>query len=52
MNWIKRKMLTSLFSEWVQESKDLDTLQLSKELIHKRIVEVDNVTQVIGFKQY
>ena len=51
MNWIKRKVLTTLFVEWVKESKDVETLQFSKELIHNRIVEVEGITQVIGFRR-
>jgi hypothetical protein len=47
---VKSKLLTKLFVEWVRESKDLETLQFSKEMIQSRIDVVDNRTRVIGFK--
>lgn len=47
---IKSKLLTKLFVEWVKESKDVETLQFSKELIDSRIDVVDNRTRVIGFQ--
>jgi hypothetical protein len=48
---VKSKLLTKLFVEWVRESKDLETLQFSKEMIQSRIDVVDNRTRVIGFKR-
>ena len=47
---VKSKLLTKLFVEWVRESKDLETLEFSKEMIQSRIDVVDNRTRVIGFK--
>jgi len=48
---IKSKLLTKLFVDWVKESKDVETLQFSKELIDSRIDVVDNRTRVIGFQR-
>lgn len=45
----KGKLLTKLFVEWVKESKDVEALQFSKELISNRLDVVDNRTRVIGF---
>ena len=47
---MKSKLLTKLFVEWVRESKDVEALQFSKELISNRMDVVDNRTRVIGFK--
>jgi len=47
---VKSKLLTKLFVEWVKESKDVEALQFSKELIDSRIDVVDNRTRVIGFR--
>ena len=47
---IKSKLLTKLFVEWVRESKDVEALQFSKELIDSRIDVVDCRTRVIGFR--
>lgn len=47
---VKSKLLTKLFVEWVRESKDVEALQFSKELIDSRIDAVDNRTRVIGFR--
>ena len=47
---VKSKLLTKLFVEWVKESKDVEALQFSKELISNRMDVVDNRTRVIGFK--
>ena len=46
---LKGKLLTKLFVEWVKESKDVEALQFSKELISNRLDVVDNRTRVIGF---
>tara|TARA_B110000858_G_C17535358_1_gene351095 strand:- start:207 stop:401 length:195 start_codon:yes stop_codon:yes gene_type:complete len=46
---VKSKLLTKLFVEWVGESKDIEALQFSKELIDSRIDKVDNRTRIIGF---
>ena len=47
---VKSKLLTKLFVEWVTESKDVEALQFSNELITQRLDVVDNRTRVIGFK--
>ena len=47
---VKSKLLTKLFVEWVKESKDVEALQFSNELITHRLDVVDNRTRVIGFK--
>jgi hypothetical protein len=47
---MKSKLLTKLFVEWVRESKDVEALQFSKELISNRMDVVDNRTRVIGFR--
>jgi len=46
---VKSKLLTKLFVEWVRESKDVEALQFSKELISNRLDVVDNRTRVTGF---
>ena len=46
---LKGKLLTKLFVEWVKESKDVEALQFSKQLISNRLDVVDNRTRVIGF---
>jgi hypothetical protein len=47
---VKSKLLTKLFVEWVGESKDVEALQFSKELISNRINVVDGRPNVIGFR--
>ena len=47
---VKSKLLTKLFVEWVKESKDVEALQFSNELITQRLDVVDSRTRVIGFK--
>jgi hypothetical protein len=47
---LKSKLLTKLFVEWVQETKDVETLQFSKDLISKRINIVDGRVNPIGFR--
>jgi len=47
---VKSKLLTKLFVEWVKESKDIEALHFSNELITQRLDVVDNRTRVIGFK--
>jgi len=47
---VKSKLLTKLFVEWVGESKDVEALQFSKELISNRINVVDGRPNVIGLR--
>jgi len=46
----KGKLLTKLFVEWVRESKDVEALQFSKELISNRLDMVEGRIRVIGFR--
>jgi len=49
---IKSKMLTYLFKDWVMNETDLETLQVSKQFIRKREIEITGHVPVIGFRSH
>tara|TARA_R100001510_G_C7598254_1_gene165678 strand:- start:732 stop:902 length:171 start_codon:yes stop_codon:yes gene_type:complete len=49
---IKSKMLTYLFKDWVMNETDLETLQVSKNFIRKREIEITGHVPVIGFRSH
>lgn len=49
---IKSKLLTYLFKDWVMNETDLETLQVSKNFIRKREIEIIGHVPVMGFKSY
>lgn len=52
MNKLKRKLLTKLFTEWLDKETDVELLDLTKLAIDKRRVQVAGPTRVMGFRQY
>ena len=52
MNKLKRKLLTKLFTEWLDKETDVELLDLTKLAIDKRRVQVAGPTKVMGFRQY
>lgn len=52
MNKLKRKLLTKLFTEWLDKETDVELLDLTKLAIDKRRVQVTGPTRVMGFRQY
>jgi len=46
---LKSKLLTKLFVDWVSETKDLEALQFSKELLEKRYNSVNGHRPIMGF---
>jgi len=52
MNKLKRKLLTKLFTEWLDNETDVELLDLTKLAIDKRRLKVAGPVKVIGFKQY
>ena len=49
---IKKKMLTYLFMDWVNNETDLETLKVSKQFIRKREVEITGHIPVMGFRSH
>ena len=47
---LKSKLLTYLFKDWVMNETDLETLQVSKQFIRKREIEITGHVPVIGFR--
>lgn len=47
---LKSKLLTYLFTDWVANESDVETLDLTQILIEKRKNEVIGYTPTIGFK--
>ena len=58
INKIKSKMLTYLFKDWVANEYDLETLELTKGMIHNRevmlktIIDKVNHKPIIGFRAH
>ena len=49
---IKSKLLTYLFKDWVMNEIDLETLQVSKQFIKKREIEITGHVPIIGFRSH
>ena len=49
---IKSKLLTYLFKDWVMNETDLETLQVSKQFIKKREIEITGHVPVLGFRSH
>ena len=49
---IKSKILTYLFKDWVNNETDLETLQVSKQYIKKREIEIIGHVPVMGFRSH
>ena len=49
---VKSKMLTYLFTDWVKNETDLETLLLTKKMIEDRKNDVTGHTPIIGFRTH
>ncbi len=55
---VESKILTKLFMRWVENEYDLETLALTKGMIHQKETEIKflidqaNKTYITGFKRY
>jgi hypothetical protein len=49
---IKSKLLTYLFKDWVMNETDLETLQVSKQFISKREIQITGHVPVLGFRSH
>ena len=49
---IKSKLLTYLFKDWVNNETDLETLQVSKQFIKKREIEITGHVPIMGFRYH
>lgn len=47
---VKSKMLTYLFTDWVKNEEDVETLLLTKQMIENRKNAIVGYTPVIGFR--
>ena len=47
---VKSKMLTYLFTDWVKNEEDVETLLLTKQMIENRKNAIVGHTPVIGFR--
>ena len=58
INKIKSKLLTYLFMDWVENEYDLETLNLTKGMIHNRevmlktIIDKVNHNTILGFRSH
>ena len=58
INKIKSKLLTYLFMDWVENEYDLETLNLTKGMIHnievmlKTIIDKVNHKPILGFRNH
>jgi len=58
LNKLESKILTKLFMRWVDKEYDLETLALTKGLIHQKETEIkfaidqSNKTYIVGYKRY
>ena len=49
---VKSKMLTYLFTDWVKNETDLETLLLTKKMIEDRKNDVTGYKPIIGFRTH
>ena len=49
---IKSKLLTYLFTDWVQSETDIETLQISAKYIKQREIEISGIKPVLGFRSH
>jgi hypothetical protein len=47
---IKSQLLTKWFVEWVNNESDIDTLELTRQMIESRQNQISPRTQTIGFQ--
>jgi len=58
LNRLESKLLTKLFMRWIDNEYDLETLALTKGLIHQKETEIkfaidqSNKVEIIGYKRY
>ena len=58
LNKLESKILTKLFMRWIDKEYDLETLALTKGMIHQKETEIKymidqaNKTYITGFKRY
>jgi len=58
LNKLESKLLTKLFMRWVENEYDLETLALTKGMIHQKETEIKflidqaNKIEIKGFKRY
>lgn len=49
---VKSKMLTYLFTDWVKNEEDVETLLLTKQMIENRKNKLTGHTPIIGFRTH
>lgn len=49
---VKSKMLTYLFTDWVKNETDVETLLLTKQMIEDRKNNVTGYKPIIGFRTH
>ena len=47
---IKSKLLTYLFTDWVKTETDLETIQLTTQILKNREIEITGHKPVLGFR--
>lgn len=58
LNKLESKLLTKLFMRWIDREYDLETLELTKGLIHQKETEIkfaidqSNRVEIVGYKRY
>jgi hypothetical protein len=58
LNKLESKLLTKLFMRWVETEYDIETLEMTKAMIHNRetelkyLVDKINHKEIVGFKRY
>ena len=49
---IKSKLLTYLFTDWVKTETDLETIQLTTQMLKNREIEITGHKPVLGFRTH
>ena len=49
---IKSKLLTYLFTDWVKTETDLETIQLTTQMLKNREIEITGHKPVLGFRAH
>ena len=49
---VKSKMLTYLFTDWVKNEEDVETLLLTKQMIENRKNVITGYKPIIGFRTH
>jgi len=49
---IKSKLLTYLFTDWVKNETDLETIKLTSQMLKNREIQITGIKPVLGFRAH